>query len=411
MGAAAAVDPGDGEANVAAHVKYERELRGWSTGELARRVSDAGCPVSQSAIWRIENGEPRRKISVDELIAFSRVFGRSIDDLLKAPRTEFPEAVVQDYVEHWLRSETTVWHKELDASVAFGDVVSMAVAYPVVAARLEEVVNEIAEERKDGHLKGAIDRRLDEFSRRLAAHRSGLLHLSRTKPLIDYWRRIGLSPEQMVEEAKKLKLEGTISGSLRSDIELARLDLENAGSVPGLVQRYRNRQVNRDFYAGDGVTYRLFSESPDQLSEEQRLAQAREALKVTSTFLLAIHVWPQVGRPGAIDALRSRVTELERKTALELGIDARLVQLIALSLWGRGMTDELKDRTAAPEDLEADLPNRREAVRELASAIKLEWTGKAQEATAILASANELPANADVIERWVREKWRHEISP
>lgn len=70
------------EAHVAEHVREERERRGWSTAELAQRVTDAGCPINQSAIWRIESGEPRRRISVDELIAFSKVFDLSIERLL-----------------------------------------------------------------------------------------------------------------------------------------------------------------------------------------------------------------------------------------------------------------------------------------------------------------------------------------
>ena len=73
----------DSEANLAERIGLERERRSWSTAELARRMTEAGCPTSQSAVWRIENGVPRRKISVDELLAVSKVFGQALEDLVK----------------------------------------------------------------------------------------------------------------------------------------------------------------------------------------------------------------------------------------------------------------------------------------------------------------------------------------
>lgn len=46
------------EGNVAARVALEREVRGWSTTELAERVTRAGIKMNQTAVWRIENGTP-----------------------------------------------------------------------------------------------------------------------------------------------------------------------------------------------------------------------------------------------------------------------------------------------------------------------------------------------------------------
>jgi transcriptional regulator with XRE-family HTH domain len=70
------------EESLARRVAYERERREWSTEGLARRMTDVGCPIHQSAIWKIENGKPPRRITVDELVAFSRVFDVSIEELL-----------------------------------------------------------------------------------------------------------------------------------------------------------------------------------------------------------------------------------------------------------------------------------------------------------------------------------------
>lgn len=72
----------EGETNLAWRISHEREERGWSYDALARRMTDAGCPINASAIYKIEKGDPPRKIGVDELIAFARVFGKHVDDLL-----------------------------------------------------------------------------------------------------------------------------------------------------------------------------------------------------------------------------------------------------------------------------------------------------------------------------------------
>ena len=73
------------EGNVAARVALEREVRGWSTTELAERVTRAGVKMNQTAVWRIENGEPRRRINLDEALAFSRVFELPLEELMSPP--------------------------------------------------------------------------------------------------------------------------------------------------------------------------------------------------------------------------------------------------------------------------------------------------------------------------------------
>lgn len=73
------------EGNVAARVALEREVRGWSTTELAERVTKAGVKMNQTAVWRIENGEPRRRINLDEALAFARVFELPLEELMSPP--------------------------------------------------------------------------------------------------------------------------------------------------------------------------------------------------------------------------------------------------------------------------------------------------------------------------------------
>jgi hypothetical protein len=73
------------EESLARRVTYERERREWSPGELARHMTKAGCPMNQSSVWKIEHGEPRRRITVDEAIAFAKVFETTLEGLLIPP--------------------------------------------------------------------------------------------------------------------------------------------------------------------------------------------------------------------------------------------------------------------------------------------------------------------------------------
>ncbi|GAA3837232.1 helix-turn-helix domain-containing protein [Streptomyces chiangmaiensis] len=73
------------EGNAAARVALEREVRGWSTTELAARMTQAGVPMNQTAVWRIESGTPRRKITLDEALGFARVFELPLEELMSPP--------------------------------------------------------------------------------------------------------------------------------------------------------------------------------------------------------------------------------------------------------------------------------------------------------------------------------------
>lgn len=44
--------------------------------------------MTQSGIWKIEKGQPRRRIAFDEAVAFAEVFGLSLEDLSTDPRAE-----------------------------------------------------------------------------------------------------------------------------------------------------------------------------------------------------------------------------------------------------------------------------------------------------------------------------------
>lgn len=71
------------EAKLAKRIAHEREDRGLSYEGLAKLMTDAGCAIQGSAIYKIEKGDPPRRVTVDELVALARVFeAGSIDEML-----------------------------------------------------------------------------------------------------------------------------------------------------------------------------------------------------------------------------------------------------------------------------------------------------------------------------------------
>jgi transcriptional regulator with XRE-family HTH domain len=87
---------------MARRIQVERETRGWSHTSLAARMTKAGCPMNQSAIWKIENGKPRRRITVDEAVGFGTVFKIPVKDLLVDVDVALGREV-DDYFRHAVR--------------------------------------------------------------------------------------------------------------------------------------------------------------------------------------------------------------------------------------------------------------------------------------------------------------------
>lgn len=90
------------EQHVARRIAIERARRGWSYDGLAARMTAVGCPLNQSAIYKIERGDPPRRITVDELVAYSRVFHLSVQELLTDPDLAAERHVV-DLLDGWRR--------------------------------------------------------------------------------------------------------------------------------------------------------------------------------------------------------------------------------------------------------------------------------------------------------------------
>jgi transcriptional regulator with XRE-family HTH domain len=70
------------EANLAKRIAYERHQRELSYEGLASLMTEQGCAIQGSAIYKIEKGDPPRRVTVDELVALARVFDVTTDELL-----------------------------------------------------------------------------------------------------------------------------------------------------------------------------------------------------------------------------------------------------------------------------------------------------------------------------------------
>ncbi len=71
------------ERSLSQRIAWEREKRGMTYDGLASRMGGAGCQIQGSALYKIEKGDPPRRITVDELVALAKVFGLGVDELLR----------------------------------------------------------------------------------------------------------------------------------------------------------------------------------------------------------------------------------------------------------------------------------------------------------------------------------------
>ncbi len=85
---------------LAARITAERNARGWSQERLAKEMKAIGCHMPQPSISKIENPKSggRRDITVDEAIAFSKLFGIPLGELLLPTETLRHLSVIRDLV-------------------------------------------------------------------------------------------------------------------------------------------------------------------------------------------------------------------------------------------------------------------------------------------------------------------------
>jgi transcriptional regulator with XRE-family HTH domain len=130
------------EPHLAARVAIEREQRGWSYEGLAKRMADVGCPIQSSAIYKIEKGAPKRRITVDELVGFSIAFELTVEELLIAPELR-ASADAARLLEQWgqlhqqyARNKADRLRLEDDLDKTMERLVTLVSAYPQTAKAL-----------------------------------------------------------------------------------------------------------------------------------------------------------------------------------------------------------------------------------------------------------------------------------
>lgn len=123
------------EEALARRVQAFREAQGWSPAGLASRMTKAGCPMSQSSIWKIENPDPetgrRRRITFDEAVTFARVFNESIETLASPADVVAARSVIEcvtsinwkiesltNLLDHEIRVNFADLHTEVDEHAA-----------------------------------------------------------------------------------------------------------------------------------------------------------------------------------------------------------------------------------------------------------------------------------------------------
>lgn len=95
------------EANLARRIAYERERHQWSYEHLAQAMTDAGCPIQGSALYKIEKGKPRRRVTVDELVAFAAILDVPAQDLLR-PVGMIGDREAEGIVDDWLAIQVQI---------------------------------------------------------------------------------------------------------------------------------------------------------------------------------------------------------------------------------------------------------------------------------------------------------------
>ncbi|MFI5529237.1 helix-turn-helix domain-containing protein [Kitasatospora sp. NPDC051853] len=136
------------EEHAAERVRLEREYLGWSTGELAKRMTAAGYPMNQSSVWRIESGEPRRRINLDEAIGFAKVFGLTLEEFLGPP-----ESSSKRHMADMTNAVAAMYRRLLDlmknTDAAFQIVDQYSQTFPQHAKELEDrIARAITEENR-----------------------------------------------------------------------------------------------------------------------------------------------------------------------------------------------------------------------------------------------------------------------
>lgn len=136
------------ERHLARRVAFERAAAGMSLEGLAKRMTDVGCRIHASAIYKIETADPPRRITVDELVGFSRVFGVPVEELLLPPEAAVSREVTRLLTE-WNHAETALHEAQRHAGASLERLVSYIKDHPdsPLSAAVNTWCDELSDER------------------------------------------------------------------------------------------------------------------------------------------------------------------------------------------------------------------------------------------------------------------------
>jgi transcriptional regulator with XRE-family HTH domain len=143
----------EAESDVARRITYERRARGLSYDGLAKLMTEAGCPIQGSAIYKIEKGDPPRRVTVNELVALSRVLDVPIegDTGLLVPAELIDQRYAQEAAEAVREAIDNIQRVTLDAADIFTDLVLATQANPDLAEFVLHRVFDLRHTEDDGN--------------------------------------------------------------------------------------------------------------------------------------------------------------------------------------------------------------------------------------------------------------------
>jgi transcriptional regulator with XRE-family HTH domain len=140
------------EAHLVEWIVRERDARKMTNEGLAKRMTDLGCPMSGSAIFKIEKADPPRRIVVDELVAFARVFDVDVADLLLPPDVAADRNLSRDLrawsaaADRATRAQEALDEAETEAAAAWTLVKERVQGNPQLTAILDRQLAEVLAE-------------------------------------------------------------------------------------------------------------------------------------------------------------------------------------------------------------------------------------------------------------------------
>ncbi len=163
--------PTGNETSLARRIAAERERRGWSFEGLAKRMGDAGFSIQASAIFKIEKGNPPRRITVDELVGFAKVFDLSVDEMLTAEEIRLTRDAQRAFVS-WYETRAALGEAQLAFNEAKARLEDFLVSHPETADGVEQLVRMWGEAEKWPNMDEATEYFMLGFRRASAKERA-----------------------------------------------------------------------------------------------------------------------------------------------------------------------------------------------------------------------------------------------